>query len=527
MNTRISKLILTSRQARKNRDWAAVSACADQLISLAPEIAEGYFLRGLAARVNNQPRVAMEAFEKALTVDKSRYDAAIELANQYSFARRNGEAANLLSQYEGALNNSPLYLDLAGTVYTDIGLSQKAWPLFKRANEIQPGVDIFKANLATCAVFLGKIDEARELYQSLLDRQPNHRKNHYQLSRLQKAKDSTHIEQMKQIIRDKNDTPERAIPLNFAIAKELEDLEQWDESFKYYSQAGDTVCQITKYDVAKDIQLIDSVIETCSADWLNENSGEPSQDTPAKTPIFIVGLPRTGTTLTERIISSHSKVSSLGETLFIQMILRQESGMQSTERMTTDMIRGVARKDISKVAESYLRQVEYRLGDEPFFIDKLPINFLYTGFIAKAFPDARIIHQVRNPMDACFAMFKQPFTWAYKFSYSLQDLGRYYVAYDRLRKHWQTVLGDRLIEVQYENLVSDQEGETTQLLEQLGLDFESACLEFDKNAAPSATASSVQVRSKIHSGSVQRWKQFEQQLQPLKEHLESAGIPIE
>ena len=130
-------------------------------------------------------------------------------------------------------------------------------------------------------------------------------------------------------------------------------------------------------------------------------------------------------------------------------------------------------------------------------------------------------------MDSCFSMYKQVFTWAYKFSYDLETLGNYYVAHDRLRKHWTDVLGDRLIEVSYEDLVADQENQTRRLLERLGLEFEQACLEFDKNEAPSTTASSVQVREKVHTASVRRWKRFEEQLQPVRDILESAGIVVE
>jgi hypothetical protein len=152
---------------------------------------------------------------------------------------------------------------------------------------------------------------------------------------------------------------------------------------------------------------------------------------------------------------------------------------------------------------------------------------LYLGFIAKAFPGARIVVMKRNPMDSCFAMYKQVFTWAYKFSYSLEGLGRFYVAYDRLLDHWQKMLGDRLIEVEYEGLVADQENQTRILLDKLDLDFEEACLNFDKNKSATATASSVQVREKVHTRSVNRWKNYQQQLQPLRDYLENAGIAVD
>lgn len=527
MNSELSRISTTARRAVEAREWAIVTACASEILRREPGNAEGNFLDGLSWKVQKKPLRAIEAFEKALAADPARYDAAVELANQYSSARRNGDAAALLTRYQDALFNSPIYLDMAATVYTEIGLPQKAWPLYVKANELQPGADLFQANRAACAVYLGKIEEARELYLALLRRFPNHRRNHYQLSRLQKATDLTHVEQMKEILRASSEPAENHIPLFYAIAKELEDLQQWQESFEYYRRAGDAVSKVAAYDVTGDIALIDRIIEVCDSAWLTDTSRDTRRGESGKTPVFIVGLPRTGTTLTERILSSHSRVHSLGETLFLQMVLRRESGVASVENMSPDMITALAHKDMGQIARGYLDAVDYRLGAEPMFIDKLPFNFLYLGFIARAWPEARIVHLLRNPMDACFSMYKQVFTWAYKFSYSLDSLGRYYVAHERLRRHWQQVLGDRLVEVEYEALVADQEGETRRLLERLGLPFEQDCLDFDRNRAPSTTASSVQVREKVHGESVQRWKHFAGQLQPLKEQLESAGIRVE
>jgi hypothetical protein len=209
------------------------------------------------------------------------------------------------------------------------------------------------------------------------------------------------------------------------------------------------------------------------------------------------------------------------------MVLRLESGVAGIEAMSPAMLEAAAEKDISLIAEGYLDAVGYRLGDEPMFIDKLPFNILYLGFIAKGFPDGRMILLDRHPMDTCFAMYKQVFTWAYKFSYTLENLARYYVAYDRLRTHWRRLLGPRLIEVRYEKLVADQERQTRKLLEQLGLPFEQACLAFEENRSASTTASSVQVREKIHSRSIGRWRHFEKHLRPLQKQLQRSGIAVE
>jgi tetratricopeptide (TPR) repeat protein len=524
MPSEFERITTVARRAAQSQDWATVGTCAQQILSRDGASAEGHFLSGLVEKAAQRPRSAEAAFARALELDAGRYDAAVELANQHSIGRRNAAAAELLARYASMLGGSPRYLDLAGTVYTEIGMAEKAWPLYRKANELQPGVPLLQANLAACSVYLGKIEEARALYRGLLERTPNHQRNHYHLARLERARDTTHVEQMQRVLSSTRLPPDKNIFLYYALGKELEDLEQWQEAFRYYKLAGDAVSSVARYDVAEDIALIDKVIEVCDAQWLARGPEAVPTDVAGKTPIFIVGLPRTGTTLTERILASHSHIESMGETLFMQMTLRQVSGVPGADSMTPAMIEAAAKQDIGLIANGYLDALRYRLGDKPMFIEKLPFNFLYLGFIAKAFPHARLVHQRRDPMDSCFAMYKQSF---FKYAYTLENVGRYYIAYERLARHWRAVLGERLIEVDYEEMVADQEGQTRALLARLGLDFEQACLEFDRNKAASATASSVQVREKIHARSVRRWKHFEKELQPLRNILENAGITVE
>ena len=527
MNDYLAQVSVAARNAAYKKDWATVDACVREILKHDDLSPEGYFLSGLVEKASQRPVKAAEDFAKALELDAERYDSAIELARQHSAVRRFSDAAVLVAKYEGKLGNSPLYLNMAGSVYSEVGMPERAWPLLKKANELQPGVPLFQANLATCGMFLGKIEEAKGMYKRLLERFPTHQRYHYQLAQLEKATDTTHIEQMNEVLRSTNKSPDENIFMYYAIGKELEDLEEWEEAFNYFKMAGDAVTSVAEYDINTDLKLIDKIIEVCDADWLAAGANDAPTNVSGKTAIFLVGLPRSGTTLTERIISSHSKVASVGETQFMQMVLRRESGVKSDQKITSAMIEAGAKLDIRIIGDGYMDMLNYRLGDEPMFIDKLPFNIFYLGFITKAFPNARIIHLKRNPMDSCFAMYKQVFTWAYKFSYTLEGLGRFYVAYERLLDHWQQTLKDRLIEVEYESLVADQEGQTRELLEKLGLDFEEACLNFDQNVSATATASSVQVRQKIHTRSVNRWKNFAKQLQPLKESLENAGIAVE
>jgi len=422
------------------------------------------------------------------------------------------------------MQNSPRYLDMAGTIFTNIGLPAEALPLYQRADELQPGVDTIRANLAACCVYVGEVEEARRLYAELLQKYPDHQRNHYELSRLGRAKDDGHIMQMKAVLESTELEHSQNIYLYYALGKELEDLERWDEAFDFYKLAGDAASSLAvgTYDVSADVAVIDAIIETCDREWLGDKS--VAKGGGEKAPVFVVGLPRTGTTLTERILSSHSQVGSAGESFFMQITLKKLSGVRTPDAMSPAIIKAAATKDAQRIADGYMQSIAYRLGDEPLFIEKLPENVLYLGFIAKAFPDARIVLLNRNPMDACFALYKQSY---FRFAYTLDDLGAYYVAYHRLREHWRRTLGDRLVEVDYEGLVSDQQRRTEQLLSELGLEFEEACLNFQDNRSASNTASTVQIREKAHTRSVLRWKCYEKRLQSLVEHLERAGISVD
>lgn len=521
MTQQIQELNIAGRHAAARQDWVTVQRCAQGILAQDRGHPEGYFLSGLVAKAAQNPRQAMDAFEEVLRIDARRYDAAIELATLVSMARRNGEAAELIGKYEDQLSNSPKYLDMAATTYTKIGLPERAWPLYQKAVELQPEIPLFKGNLAACAVYVGEMETAQATYKELLRAIPNHQRNHYHLSRIQRASDTTHIDEMLHVLDTTKLPPDRNVFLYYALGKEYEDLGLWDEAFDYYKKGGDAAYAAADYDVSSDISIIDKVIDVCDRGWIEQGAadGETSHQ-----PLFIVGLPRTGTTLTERIVASHSRVTSIGETEFIQMMIRKVSGVPTVEKMTPAVIEAAAGKPPGVIRDGYLDTVDYRLGDEPIFIDKLPFNILYLGFIARAWPGKPIVLLKRNPMDSCFSMYKQVFTWAYKFSYKLETLGAYYIAYERLCRHWRDVLGDQLVEVQYEDLVADQEAETRRLLDGLGLDFEDACLRFEEHTAPSTTASSVQVREKVYSDSVQRWRRFERHLEPLRRQLEAAGI---
>jgi len=475
---------------------------------------------GLAQKAARKSQVAADYFSKALSLGVNRYDAAIELASQNVTLNRYGDARDLLDRYSADLHDSPHYLDMAGQAYFSMGMYEAAWPLYERAASLQPDVEVLQVHLASCAVYLGKIDMAKAVYRKILKKHPKHQQTHYDLAQLERARDDRHIKKMLKVLQKASGVAANNVYLYYALGKEYEDLGKWQDAFRYYEKAGAAVKSVANYDVADDVALMAKIANTCTTEWLRD---APSTVETEQTPIFIVGLPRTGTTLTDRILTSHSRVQSAGESQLLQMVLRDGTRAGNQIGITDTQIENAARRDPAEIAAEYLKALQHRLGDETYFIEKLPENVLYLGFIAKAWPNAKIVHLRRHPMDACFAVFKQSF---FRFAYSLDDLAAYYLAYDRLSMHWRKRLGSRMLELNYEDLVANQESQTRRLLDGLGLEFEEACLHFERNMAPVATASSVQVREKVHTRSVGKWKKFEEQLQPLRERLEQGGVTI-
>lgn len=503
----------TARKAAKAGNWGLVKRCADEILKQDQRSPEGWFLTGLLEKSSGRHPQAAAAFTKALHHDANRHDAALELADLCLLFLRHKEAVSLLKAYEPKLENSPYYQDMAATLYTRLGLHEKAWPLLRRVNEQQPDIDRLQTNLADCALKLGRIEAAKTLYTRLLKRHPTDQRHHYALAQLERVADDGHVKQMQALLDDTGLPPEKNILLFYALGKELEDLERWDEAFDYYRKGGEasaSEARASGYSVDDDIGLLERITEVCNEHWLAPGEAELKPENPDRTPIFIVGLPGAGTTLLERIVSPHIQVESVDETDFLRIAIRKVSGVDSRDPMNARIIEHAANRNPDHIAATYLNAIGHRLSDRPYFIDANPENVLYLGFIARAFPQAKIVHLRRNPMDACCAIFRQS---NFRQASTLEDLGQYYVAYDQLSRHWQDTLGDTLVEVAYESLVSDPEGETRRLLDRLGLEFQQSCVNLRQN----------QEQARL----VDAWKNWERQLQPLREHLQASGIAID
>jgi hypothetical protein len=243
-------------------------------------------------------------------------------------------------------------------------------------------------------------------------------------------------------------------------------------------------------------------------------------------PVFVLGLPRTGTTLVERILASHSNVISAGELPNFLMQIRRLTRDGNADAEELEILCRGADLDPQVLGDAYMDSVPVRYKKAARFVDKLPANFLYIGHIRRALPGATIVELKRHPMDACYAMYKTLFNRIYPASYDLEDLARYYIAYRKLVDHWHKCFPGQITTVHYEDVVANQEAQSRRLLDAAGLPWEDEVLAFHKSKSASATASAAQVRSPVYSSSVQLWRRYEKELAPLAERLKDAGIDI-
>lgn len=335
------------------------------------------------------------------------------------------------------------------------------------------------------------------------------------------TRERNHIAQLQGVIA-RTRSPAGLVQLHYALAKEQEDIGDFEAAFASLKLGADVKRRHMQYKVDTDLQIMAKIQEVYGPELFDGHiPGFDSAD-----PIFILGMPRTGTTLVERILGSHSGVVSAGElnnfSLELIRLVGKALGPKRPSRL--EFVVATAGVDFRALGEAYIASTRPLRGASPHFIDKLPFNFLYTGLIHLALPRAKIINLQRHPMDTCYAVYKQLFRDAYPFSYDLDELGQYYIVYHRLMQHWNAVMPGVIHTLRYEALVADIEGEARRLLEHCGLPWEDQCLRFHENTQASMTASALQVRQPIYATSVGKWRHYARQLVPLRTRLESAGI---
>ncbi len=381
---------------------------------------------------------------------------------------------------------------------------------------------MLRISIAHSLKTLGRRNEAIEAYRAAAAVRPDFGDAYWSLANLKTYEfDPAQIEAMQSAESAEGTGLADRYHLCFALGKSFEDRGRYEESFGYYERGNALKKAESGYRVGVIERNTRDQLRVCTPDLFARFSGSGN---PAPDPIFIVGLPRSGSTLLEQILASHSMVEGTAELADIQRVVLELSGREMTDEESRypAVLPDLTPADLTRFGDQYMADTRAYRTDKPYFIDKMPNNFRHVGLIHLMLPNAKIIDARREPMACCFSNFKQLFASGQEFTYSLEDIARYYRTYVELMAHWDAVLPGRVLRVQHEDVVEDLEGNVRRILDYCGLPFEQACLEFHKTERSVRTASSEQVRRPIFREGLDQWKHFEPWLGPLKAALGDA-----
>ena len=418
-------------------------------------------------------------------------------------ARQASAATDVAARHAG---EEPDALDAVGAMFGLLGLQQQARELFRRAVALKPGVPQYLFNLAAAERMIGVLGDAEAHCDAAIACDPRYGLAHYLRSDLRiQSSDRNHVDEMEAVIAEGRLSAPSEIMLRFALGKEYEDLERWERAFAHVEAGCNLQRRSLPRDPAAEIGELDAIIQAHTRRWIDAAPRGYAD----VAPVFVTGLPRTGTTLVERIIASHSAMHSVGETSAFAAEMRRSMAERPKGR------------DLEGIGRRYLdHATALRVPNNVRFVDKTLENYLYCGLIHAALPSAKVIIVQRHPMDACWAIYKAHFRNKFAFSYDQTQLADYYLAYRRLTRHWRSVLPpDVLMEINYEDVVRDQAAASRDIIRFLGLPWEDGVMRFHESPAPSATASAVQVRRPIYASSVGKWRHHAERLEPLRERL--------
>jgi tetratricopeptide (TPR) repeat protein len=511
-------------------------ASYQRALALSPEFAEahnnlGYVLRGLG-RLDD----AVSSYRRALQIRPGYAEAHHNLGDAL---QRLGQLEQAVASYQRALAHSPDFAEAhhnLGNAQRSLGLLDDALASYRRALQLKPdftaahanlGISLrlagdeaaaeascrralaidpnFAASIATLADISadqGRFAEAEQLFQRAIAIEPETAEAWVGISRLRTmtAGDAAWVAQAQRIAA-RPLAPQKEVQLRYAIGKYFDDTQQFEQAFENYRRANDLTRHYrSAYDRPQMTQAVDSIIRCYDRDWLRRAciDGDASVR-----PVFIVGMPRSGTTLAEQILASHRSVFGAGELMY----------WNSAAAAYSPAARAGA---VGGLARNYLRLLERLSADALRVVDKMPGNFLHLGLIHAALPCAHIIHMQRNPIDTCLSIYFQHFEAFHSYATDLDDLAHYYDLYRRLMVHWQAILpAQAMLELSYEALVADQETCSRSMVQFIGLPWDPQCIEFHRTSRRVISASKWQVRQKISSASVARWRNYQRFVAPL------------
>ncbi|HOP21403.1 MAG TPA: sulfotransferase [Gammaproteobacteria bacterium] len=491
-----------------------------ELIEEYPNFDQAWFSRAFLLFQSNDIEGAIEAISKAREINPNDISYAFQEIMMYEALNRTDIAFPLAQKLAGKnLNNSRMYEKIAEILETNEDF-EAALKLFRHLSTVEPNKTAWLLKQASVLQNLGNIDEAIRLTENVLKIEPYNPDGLYLQSQYKKySKSNNHLEVLNAASLKRRFSIQEKAKIFFALAKELEDCQQYDESFEARHKGADLFRSCFNYDVQSDIDFMRQIQVEYSQEFVQQKSSQNMTDRP----IFIVGLPRSGTTLLDRIITSHSDVKAAGELKQLNKCVQHGlQNIKTNSKVTrTEMVVASKQLDFEQLGQDYIQTSAPIAGNKPRFTDKFPQNSYFVGMILKALPNAKIIIMQRHPISVCYAVFKQLFSNdSYPFSYNLEEMAKYYNQHNQLLRHWQKIGGNSVKTVCYEDLVNDLETQARDVLEFLNLSWQPQCLDFHKNKQPTATASASQVREKLYNSSVDLWRHYEKHLQPLIKHLD-------
>lgn len=506
------------------------------ILKIDPTFADAWYLCGIIAAHNGLTAKAAEIQTRAVGLAQSHgQDNAEYRAELGKLLLANNQPDRALAQAHAALAlapSAPAVLNTLGTLLSHAGEHDKALDCYHKAiAQVQAGntgqgkqwQSELYFNTGASEQFAGRFDEAQTSYEKAIALAPAMFRAHSALAQLKTWTPlDNHLERLRGLL-DAVASPRDQLHLGHAIAKELEDAGEYDKSLEYLRWAKQSLAREVNYRPDEDAALFDAL--RTLFDTAAVTAGPAGCD--SDEPIFVVGMPRTGTTLVERILGAHSQVFAGGELQHFPAAIKHATGSSAAMGLDEETLTSALALDPAQTGQRYIDSTRPRTGHTPRFTDKLPLNVLYLGLIRRCLPRAKIVCLRRDPMDTCLSNYRQMFASNFRHYYynlDLLDCGRYYLQFDALVRHWRAVAPGAIKEVHYESLVADPEGEARALLDYCGLPWEPQCLDFHRQSGSVATPSAVQVRRGVYTDSVARWKRYGEAVQPLYDLLKSAGL---
>jgi tetratricopeptide (TPR) repeat protein len=508
-----------AEQALGARDYQRAHRFCMSILGIDPAFAGAMFVLGMIALEHRNFSKAASVLERAIQLDPHDARFPAQLGRCLVALHHPREAMAAAHRALALQPEDALTLDTIGVVLSHAGAHEQALRPFELAVSRAPNQAAYHYNLGISLQFSGRFAEAETALRRALQLDATLFRAWTALSQVVRGPLPPEDVQKLQQTLEQASSPDAQLQLCHALAKHYEELRQPAHAFQLLQRGKRAKRQTLEYSSAVDAELFEAARQPWDA---VSSRGHPSTE-----PIFIVGMPRTGTTLLERILAAHPQIFAAGELTNFALAVKRSTHTQVDRVLDPATLAAAHHLNLAQIGAEYIESTRPRTGHTPRFIDKMPLNFFFAGIIQRALPQARIICLRRNPLDTCLANYRQLFASDfpyYRYAYDLLDIGRYYVQFEALIQHWRVTLGARFCEVWYEDIVEDTEGVARRLLEFCGLQWDATCMGFHRSDQPVATASSVQVRQPVYKSSMGRWRDYRFELGPLRELLIANGV---